>query len=112
MSIHPVFYVGLLEPYRESTGLNRKQDPPMPDEVDDKPSFVVDEIVDSLWYGPKGAKFPKRFVQYMVFWAGYGLEENSWEPYEVLEGTAEKALQDYHSKYPRPPRDHRVRIGK
>lgn len=29
----------------------------------------------------------------MVVWAGYGPEGNSWEPYEVLEGTAEKALQ-------------------
>ena len=84
----------------------------MPDEVDDEPSFVVEEIVDSCWYGRKGAKFPKRFVQYMVVWAGYGPEENSWEPYEVLEGTAEKALQDYHSKYPRRPRDHRIKIGR
>ena len=48
----------------------------------------------------------------MVVWAGYGPEENSWEPYEVLEGTAEKALKDYHSKYPRRPRDHRVEIGR
>ena len=84
----------------------------MPDEVDDEPSFVVEEVVDSHWYIPKGAKFPKRFVQYMVVWAGYGAEENSWEPYEVLEGTVDKALQDYHSKYPRRPRDHRVKIGR
>ena len=112
MSIHHMFYVGLLEPYRESADPTRKQDPPMPDEVDNKPSFVVEEIVDSRWYGPKGAKFPKRFVQYMVVWAGYGPEENSWEPYEVLEGTTEKALQDYHSKYPRRPRDHRAKMGR
>ena len=46
----------------------------------------------------------------MVVWAGYVPEENSWESYEVLEGTAEKALKDYyHCKYPRRPRDHRVR---
>ena len=112
MSIHPVFYVGLLEPYRESTDPTRKQEPPMPDGVDDEPSFVIEEIVDSRWYGPKGAKFPKRFVQYMDVWAGYGPEENSWEPYEVLEGTAEKALKDYRSKYLRRPRDHRVEIGR
>ena len=112
MSFHPVFYVGLLETYLESTDPTRKQDPPMPDEVDDKPSFVVEEIVDSGWHGLKGAKFPERFVQYMVVWAGYGPEENRWEPYEVLEGTAEKALQDYHSKYPRRPRDHQVKIGR
>ena len=66
MSIHPVFYVGLLEPYRESTDPARKQDPPMPNEVDDEPSFIVEEIVDSRWYGPKEAKFPKRYVQYLV----------------------------------------------
>ena len=112
MSFHPVFYVRLLEPYRESTDPTRKQEPPMPDEVDDEPSFIVEQIVDSRWYGPEGAKFPKRFVQYMVVWAGDGLEENIWEPYEVLEGTAEKALQDYHSKYPRRPTDHRVKIGR
>ena len=112
MSIHPVFYVGLLEPYRESTDPTRKQEPPMPNEVDDELSFVVEVVVDSCWYGPKGAMFPKRFIQYMVVWAGYRPEENSWEPYEVLEGTAEKALQDYHSKYLRRPRDHRVKIGR
>jgi hypothetical protein len=54
------------------------------------------------------AKFQKRFVQYMVVWAGYGLEENSWEPYEVLQGTAKDSLKEYHVKYPRLPRDHRV----
>ena len=48
----------------------------------------------------------------MVVWAGYGPEENSWELYEVLESTAEKVLKDYHSKYPRRLRDHRVEIGR
>jgi len=109
MKIHPVFYVGLLEPYRASADPSRKQEPPIPDEIDNELSFVVDRIVDSRWYGPARAKFPRRFVQYMVVWAGYGPEENSWEPYEVLEGTAEEALQDYHSKYPNRPRDHRVK---
>ena len=112
MNIHPVFYVGLLEPYRQSADPTRKQEPPLPDEVDNELSFVVDKIVDSRWYGLAKGKFPQRYVQYMVVWVGYGPEENSWEPYEVLEGTAEQALQDYHAKYPRRPRDHRVRIGK
>jgi hypothetical protein len=108
MKIHPVFYVGLLEPYRESIDPTRRQEPPLPDEVDDQPSYVVARIVDSRYYGPTKGKFPKRFVQYMVVWAGYGPEENSWEPYEVLQGTAEDALKEYHRKYPTRPRDHRV----
>ena len=66
VSIYTVFYVGLLESYCESTDPTREQEPPMPDEVDDEPSFIVEEVVDSRWYGPKGAKFPKRFVQYLV----------------------------------------------
>src|SRR5947209_8191556 len=68
MNIHPVFYVGLLEPYRQSTDPTRKQEPPLPVEVDGSPSFVVDEIVDSHWYGQGRGN---RFVQYMVLWAGY-----------------------------------------
>ena len=52
MSIHPVFYVGLLEQYRESTDPTRKQELPMPDEVDNEPSFVFEEILVSRWcYG-------------------------------------------------------------
>ena len=108
MNIHPVFCDGLLELYRESTDPSRKQEPPIPDEVDNQPSYVIERIVDSRYYGPTVAKFLNRFVQYMVVWAGYGPEENSWEQYEVLQGTAENALQEYHAKYPRRPRDHRV----
>jgi len=92
MRIHPVFNVGLLEPYREPQDPSRKAEPPLPDIVDEESSYVVKAIVDSRWYGSKNAKFPQRFVQYMVSWEGYGPEENSWEPYEVLKGTAEHAL--------------------
>jgi hypothetical protein len=66
MNIHPVFYVGVLKPYRESTDPTRKQEPPLPDEVDDKPSCVVERIVNSRYYGPITAMLPKQFVQYMV----------------------------------------------
>src|SRR5947209_2040741 len=63
MNIHPVFYVGLLEPYQQSTNPTHKQEPPLSDEVDSSPSFVIEEIVDSHWYG-QGRGNP--FVKYMV----------------------------------------------
>jgi hypothetical protein len=83
MNIHPVFYVELLERYRKSTDPTHKQERPLLDEVNDQPSYGVEQIVHSGYYGPSMAKLPKRFVVDMVFWAGYGPEENSWKPYDV-----------------------------
>ena len=106
--IHPVFNVGLLEPYREDPIGRPQMEVPAPDIVDSEPSYVVSEVVDSRWYGNPKSKFPHRFVQYLVAWEGYGPEENSWEPLEMLEGTAVRALVDFHERYPLKPRDHRV----
>ena len=109
--IHPVFNVGLLEPYREDASGQRTKEVPVPDIVDNEPSYVIEGVLDSRWYGGTKQKFPQRFVQYLVAWEGYGPEENSWEPYEMLEGTGLQALRDFHRRYPSKPRDHRVVEG-
>ena len=75
---------------------------------DNEPSYVVSEIVDSWWYRNPRKTFPHRFVQYMVGWEGYGPGENSWEPFEMIEDTAMRALQRFHERYPSKLRDHRV----
>jgi len=106
--IHPVFHVSLLEPYREDPVGRPQRIIPTPDIVDNEPSNVVAEVVDSRWYGNPKSKFLHRFVQYMVAWEGYGPEENSWEPFEILEDTAMQALQQFHERYPSKPKDHRV----
>jgi len=72
--IYPVFYVGLLEPYREDPKGRPKKEIPTPDILDNEPSYVVSEIVDSRWYGNPKKTFPYRFVQYMVVWEKYGPE--------------------------------------
>jgi len=107
-TIHPVFNVGLFEPYCEDP-IGRAQLVMLaPDIVDSEPGYVVTEVVDSRWYGNPKSKFPHRFVQYLVAWDGYGPEENSWELFEMLEGTAMQALVNFHDRYPSKPRDHRV----
>jgi len=86
--IHPVFHVSLLEPYRGEPVGRPQNIIPTPDIVDNEPSYGVAEVVDSRWYENPKSKFPQRFVQYMVACEGYGQEENSWEPFEILEDTA------------------------
>jgi len=49
--IHPVFHVSLLEPYREDPVGRHQKIIPTPDIVDNEPSYVVAEVVDSRWYG-------------------------------------------------------------
>ena len=46
-TIHPVFNVSLLEPYREDPIGRPQTQVPAPDMVDSEPSYVVSEVVDS-----------------------------------------------------------------
>lgn len=69
-------------------------------------SYVLKEIADSQWHQ---AGRGKKFVQYRIIWEGYR-SEDSWEPYEMLQGTADEALREFHLKYPRKPRDVRVKL--
>jgi len=48
-TIHPVFNVGLLEPYREDRIGRPQLRMPAPGLVDSEPSYVVAEVVDCRW---------------------------------------------------------------
>ena len=56
--IYRVFHLGLLEPYREDANGRPQKEIPTPEIVDNEPSYVVSEIVDSQWYGNLQRKFP------------------------------------------------------
>jgi len=47
--IHPVFHVSLFEPYHEDAMGRPQKIIPTPDIVDNEPSYVVAEVVDSRW---------------------------------------------------------------
>ena len=58
-----MFHLGLLEPYREDPIGDLVKNIPEPDIVEDQPSYVITEVVDSRWHGDVKSKFPNRFVQ-------------------------------------------------
>ena len=49
-TIHPVFNVGLLEPYHEDPIGRLQMEVPTLDIVDSEPSYVFSQGVDSQWY--------------------------------------------------------------
>ena len=69
MKIHPVFYVSLLEPYRESIIPGQLQAPPPPIEIDGEEEFEVSKILNSRINWKK--------LEYLVHWQGYKVSERT-----------------------------------
>jgi len=103
---HDVFNVSLLEPYRRSERVLRPEDYEEITEVeaesygDDSGSYEVEAIIGSS-RNRKGA------FSYLVKWAGYPLDEATWEPFENCQGAAQ-ALLNYHKANPDAAKDPRV----
>ena len=93
--IHDIFHVSLLEKVAEEFFLQRRPDLLLPIEVDGEHEYEVSAILDS--------RRRKGKVQYLVRWEGYGPEDDTWEPVEMLEG-ARDLLSEFHASYPKKPR--------
>jgi RNase H-like domain found in reverse transcriptase/Integrase zinc binding domain/Chromo (CHRromatin Organisation MOdifier) domain/Integrase core domain len=96
--IHPVFHVGLLEPYVENTFRNRYVDPPHPTLIDGEWEYETEEILDSR-YNKR-----KREFQYLVKWKDYdNPKDNTWETIDDVSHSAD-LIETFHAKYPDKPR--------
>ena len=71
-SIHPVFHIDLLTPYRETPTHRPNYQRPPPELVDGAEEYEVEKILDSRKFG-RGCK-----LQYLVKWKGYPDSENQW----------------------------------
>ncbi len=89
MRIHPVFHVSLLKPYRS----NGTVQPPviLPDVVDNTMIFEVEALLD---HRDRKSRSNRLRREYLVKWAGYGPEHNTWEPERNLDNCAQK-LKEY-----------------
>jgi len=97
--IHPVFHIGLLEPFHENTIPGRTEETPPPVDIEEN-RYEIEAIRDS--------KLVRKEVKYLVAWKGYGPDENTWEPYENIVDGGEEMLKQFHLLQPGKPRDLRV----
>jgi hypothetical protein len=71
-SIHPVFHIDLLTPYRETTMHGPNFTRPTPELIDGEEEYSVEKILDSQHFGRR------RRLQYLVKWEGYPDSDNMW----------------------------------
>ncbi len=82
MKIHDVFHISLLRPYHEDGAY---QPPPVTILLDGEEEFVVDSVLDARTdFGSRSKK------SYLVRWAGYGPEHDTWEPESNLQNCKHK----------------------
>src|SRR6266404_2084417 len=77
-SIHPVFHVDLLTPYKETEFHGRNFEQPLPDLIDGEEEYEVEQIINSRHFG-RGCQ-----VQYLVHWKGYPKLDDQWIPWSDL----------------------------
>jgi hypothetical protein len=89
--LHPVFNVVKLTPAPDDPIEGRRLRPPPPPElVDGEEEWIVEEILDS--------KVINRKLRYLVKWEGFGIEHNSWEPWDYIH--APELVTNFHRKFP------------
>ncbi len=71
-SIHDVFHIDLLTPYKETNLHGSNYSRPAPDLVDNEEEYEIEKILDSWQFG-RGRK-----KQYLVKWKGYPDSDNEW----------------------------------
>ena len=89
--LHPVFNVVKLTLALVDPISGRHADPPpSPEIIEGKEEWIVEEIFDS--------KMLNRKLRYLVKWEGFGIEHNSWEPWDNVH--APEQVTDFHWKTP------------
>jgi transposase InsO family protein len=89
--LHPVFNVVKLTPAPDDPIPGRRIPPPPPPEIiDGEEEWVVEEILDS--------KVINRKLRYLVKWKDFGIEHNSWEPWDNVH--APDLVADFYRKHP------------
>ena len=105
-SIHPVFHVSQLEPYRTSNRPNGEQRPPEPKIIEGDLEWETERIVKSeiISYTRKVRERNKQMkeLRYFVKWKGCAEDKNTWKPPEAMRNTQEE-VERFHRENPEMP---------
>ena len=89
--LHPVFNVVKLTPAPTDPIEGRRfPPPPLPEIIEGEEEWIVEEVLDS--------KVINRKLRYLVKWKDFGIEHNSWEPWDNVH--APDRVADFYRKHP------------
>ncbi len=88
-SIHDVFHIDLLTPYRETDIHGSNYSRPPPDLVDNEEEYKVKKVLDARQFG-RGRK-----RQYLIKWKGYPDSDNEWVDHKDIH--APEAIREFEN---------------
>ena len=80
LRIHPPFHVSLLRPYRGPVPESAVEDPAPVAWLSKQPLYSVERVLDYRVRRVRSGRRFRKLHEYLVKWAGYSSEHNSWEP--------------------------------
>ena len=90
-TIHNVFHSSLLTPYKETCEHGAQFQCPLPELIDNKEEYKVEQIINHRHYGKCHQ------LQYLIWWKGYSAADNTWEPADQVH--ADDLIRSYHMRY-------------
>jgi hypothetical protein len=91
-SIHPVFHIDLLTPYKETIMHGRNFTRPAPELIDGEEEYLVEKILDSRQFSRR------RHLQYLIKWEGYPKSDNMWVDKDDV--SADDKVRDFKALNP------------
>jgi len=88
-SIHNVFHIDLLTPYRETDIHGSNYSRPAPDLVNNEEEYEVEKVLDTRQFG-RGRK-----RQYLIKWKGYPDSDNEWVDHKDIH--APEAIREFEN---------------
>src|SRR6266702_1303210 len=100
-SIHDMFHIDLLTPYRETNIHGSNYSRPPPDLINDEEEYEVEKVLDVRRFG-RGRK-----RQYLIKWKGYPDSDNEWVDHKDVH--APEAIREFESS--KTASEGRIRMG-